>query len=69
MSDPMNRQRPKRADPAIKDLTLIVRPPGRPMDIQTFPDLERADAEAYAAANGAVVEPLPLPYPPSYRPQ
>jgi hypothetical protein len=63
----MNRQRPKRSDATIEDLTLIVRPPGRPMDIQTFTDLERADAEAYASATGAVVEPLPLPYPESYR--
>lgn len=69
MSEPLNRQRPKRSDPPINDLTLIVRPPGRPADIQTFPDVERADAEAYASANGAVVEPLPLPYPQSYRPQ
>lgn len=65
----MNRQRPTRSDATLADFTLIVRPPGRPAAIRVFTDAQRADAESYAAANGAVVETLPLPYPPSYRPQ
>ncbi|QGP90576.1 hypothetical protein GKZ92_22930 (plasmid) [Gordonia sp. 135] len=43
----------------LDDLTLIVRPPGRPADIQTFTDDEIAAATAYATANNAEVEQLP----------
>lgn len=63
----MSRQRPTRSDVTLEDITLIVRPPGKPMAIRSFTDAQRAEAETYAADNGAVVEPLPLPYPQSYR--
>lgn len=52
------RQQP-RGTADLKDLTLIVRPPGKPWDIRTFTDAQRAEAEAYAAEHGTVVEPLP----------
>jgi hypothetical protein len=58
MSELANRQKSSRSPAALKDLTLIVRPPGRPADIQTFTEAERADAELYATETGAPVEPL-----------
>ncbi len=48
----------KRTQAPIRDLTLIVRPPGRPQEIRVFADAERAEAELYATEKGATVEPL-----------
>ena len=62
MSDLPYRQQPRRASPDLKDLTLIVRPPGQPTLIQVFAEEQRVEAEQYAARFGAVVEDLPLPY-------
>ncbi|WP_338857894.1 hypothetical protein WDY80_24330 (plasmid) [Gordonia hongkongensis] len=53
-----NRLAPKRGRVTLDDLTLIVRPPGRPADIQTFTDDEIAEATTYAKANNAEVEQL-----------
>lgn len=39
---------------------MIVRPPGNPLAIKTFTDVELADAEAYAMEHRAVVERFPL---------
>ena len=63
MSEPVSRQRPTRTDVTLKDLTLIVRPPGRPAAIRAFTDADRAEAETYAAETGAVVEQLPFQRP------
>ena len=52
-----SRQKP-RGNARLEDLTLIVKPPGRPGDIRTFTDAQAADAERYAADNGATVERL-----------
>lgn len=62
VSEPLvQRQKPRSGPVELADLTLIVRPPGQPWDIRTFTDAQRADADAYAAQHGAVVETLPLP--------
>lgn len=53
------RVTPKRGRAALSDLTLIVRPPGRPpADIRVFAGEEVAEAEEYARANGSEVERL-----------
>lgn len=60
MSEPRSsRQSPKRNQAKLRDLTLIVRPLGRPDEIRSFTDAERAEAEQYAADVGATVETLP----------
>lgn len=53
-----DRRTPKRERTDLADLTLIVRPPGRPQQIRTFTDAERIAAEAYARETGASVEVL-----------
>lgn len=53
-----SRQAPKSAPAKLADLVLIVRPPGRPQDIRTFTEAERADAERYATETGGTVEAL-----------
>lgn len=59
MSEPTARQqKPSRAPVPLKDLELIVRPPGNPFAIQAFTAAERIDAELYAAEVGAEVEAL-----------
>lgn len=64
MSDMASRNKPTRPQVEnISDLTMIVRPPGRPQTIQAYTDAERADAELYAAEFGAEVATLPLPLP------
>ncbi len=55
---PTNRVAPKRGRVELADLTLIVRPPGRPSGIRTFTADESNDAQAYAAETGASVEQL-----------
>jgi hypothetical protein len=60
MSDFTSRQKSDRGPAALADLTLIVRPSGRPGEIRTFTDAERADAELYATETGVAVELLPL---------
>jgi hypothetical protein len=55
-----NRHNPTRSPATLADLTLIVRPAGKPQGVRAFTDAERAEAELYAAEHGAVVEPLPL---------
>lgn len=52
-----DRRTPRRARVSISDLTLIVRP-SCPANIAVFTDEERADADAYAAQFGVVVERL-----------
>ena len=65
MSEPNNpggladHRRPRRNRVSLAELTLIVRPAGRPVDIQAFTELERADADAYAAQHDCVVDTLP----------
>lgn len=59
VSEPLvQRQKPRGGDVELADLTLIVRPHWS--KIRTFTDAQRAEAEAYAAEHGAVVESLPL---------
>lgn len=53
-----DRRAPKRDRAALADLTLIVRPPGRPAQTRAFTDAERAAADAYAQETGASVEHL-----------
>lgn len=53
-----SRQRPSRGPAALRDLELIVRPPGNPMDIRAYTAAERADAELYATEVGVRVETL-----------
>lgn len=60
MTEPVSRQKSGRAAVKLSDLTLIVRPPGRPGEIRSFTDAERAEAEQYAAETDSVVETLPL---------
>lgn len=59
---PAVRQKPRGND-ELADLTLIVRPHGRPWDIRTFTEDRRAEATAYAEQNGVEVESLPLTHP------
>lgn len=59
MSEPLGSRQKPRDHAALSDLTLIVRPPGRPQDIRAFTDGERAEAELCATQSGATVEPLP----------
>lgn len=47
-----------RGSEKLSELTLIVRPPGRPAEIRTFTDAQRGEAERYATDTGATVEPL-----------
>lgn len=54
MTEPHRQQKPSKNK--LADLTLIVRPPGKP--IKTFTDGELAAAQAYAAEHGGTVEPL-----------
>lgn len=64
VSEPFSsRQRP-RESAALADLTLIVRPPGKPAEIRVFTDARRAEAEAYAAEFGPDVAVEPLPFAP-----
>jgi hypothetical protein len=51
----MNRQRSTRASATLRDLKLIVRPPGQPQEIRVFTAAERAEAELFAAETGAAV--------------
>lgn len=53
-----SRQRPSRGPATLRDLELLVRPPGNPAGIQAFTAAERADAELYAGEVGAKVETL-----------
>ena len=43
-----DRRAPKRVRVELADLTLIVRPPGRPAQVRAFTADEHADAQAYA---------------------
>lgn len=53
-----DRRAPKRARADLSDLTLIVRPPGRPAQTRAFTDAERAEAHAYANETDATVDVL-----------
>ncbi|GAB2668243.1 hypothetical protein GCM10027169_32640 [Gordonia jinhuaensis] len=53
-----DRRAPKRARVQVADLTLIVRPNGRPDKIAAFTDSEADEANDYAARMGAHVERL-----------
>jgi hypothetical protein len=57
---PPSRHAPSRPRAAIKDLTLLIRVPGRPEDVRAFTDAERGEAAAYAAATGGITEDLPI---------
>lgn len=56
---PTNRVAPKRGRVELGDLTLIVRPPGRPADIRTYTANEITEAQAYAEQAGGQVDRLP----------
>lgn len=53
-----DRGAPKRSRADLADLTLIVRPQGRPAQIRAFTDAEQAEAHAYASETGASVDVL-----------
>lgn len=53
-----DRRAPKRVRVELADLTLIVRPPGRPAQVRAFTDVEHAEAQAYARDTDASVEVL-----------
>lgn len=57
MTEPHRQQRPSTRK--LDELTLIVRPPGKPTFVKTFADDERAEAEAYAAEHGGTVDTMP----------
>lgn len=60
-SPPSSRVAPNRIRVPLAELTLIVRPPGRPTAIRAFTAAEFVDAQAYAADSDAPVEQLPPP--------
>lgn len=53
-----DRRAPKRARVELADLTLIVRPPGRPAQVRAFTADEHAEAQAYASETDASVQVL-----------
>ncbi|MFE0750696.1 hypothetical protein [Gordonia sp. NPDC058843] len=55
---PTNRVAPKRGRVTMSELTLIVRPPGRPADFRVYTDGEAAEAQAYAHEVGGRVDHL-----------
>ena len=55
---PTNRVAPKRGRVAIGELTLIVRPAGRPADVRVYTDNGGTEAQAYADEVGGQVERL-----------
>ncbi|MFE0750707.1 hypothetical protein [Gordonia sp. NPDC058843] len=55
---PTNRVAPKRGRVVMAELTLIVRPPGRPADVRVYTDDEATEAQAYAAEVGGHVDQL-----------
>jgi hypothetical protein len=64
-SDPSSfspREAPRRRSggETVADFTLLVRIPGKPATFKAFTDAERGEAEAFAAANGGTLMPLPL---------
>ena len=56
---PTNRVAPKRGRVELLNLTLIVRPPGRPASIRAYTTDELAEAQAYADQTGGQVDQLP----------
>jgi hypothetical protein len=58
-SAPSSHHPPKRPPAAIEDLDLLVKVTGRPDAIRAYTAAEQSEAEAYAAAVGGVIEPLP----------
>jgi len=57
-SPPSTRNAPKRPPAAIEDRELLVKVTGRPDAVRAYTAAERAEAEAYAAAVGGVIESL-----------
>jgi hypothetical protein len=55
---PVSRQRSVRTPASLRDLTLIVRPPGRPALIRVFTEQQRREAEQYAKDFDGIVEDL-----------
>lgn len=55
---PTNRVAPKRGRVTMGELTLIVRPPGRPADVRVYTDDEATEAQTYATEVGAQVDRL-----------
>lgn len=53
-----DRRALKRTRVNLSDLSLIVRPPGRPQQIRAFTDAEQNEARAYASETGADIDPL-----------
>lgn len=53
-----DRRAPKRARVELADLTLIVRPPGRPAQVRAFTADEHAEAQTYASETDASVQVL-----------
>lgn len=56
---PTNRVAPKRGRGELPDLTLIVRPPGRPAGIRTYTADELDEAQTHADQAGGQVDQLP----------
>ena len=54
-----SRNVPKRPPAAIRDLVLLVTVAGQPDAVRAYTASEQDEAEAYAAAVGGVIEPLP----------
>jgi hypothetical protein len=56
---PSSHQLPKRPPVPVADLALLVRVPGRPDLIRAFTADEQAEADAYAATTGGIIDQLP----------
>lgn len=53
-------RRQRSLDETVADFTMLVRIPGEPAAVRAFTDRERDEANAYAAARGGIIVPLPL---------
>lgn len=53
-------RRQRSPDETVADFTMLVRIPGEPAAVRAFTDRERDEANAYAAARGGIIVPLPL---------
>lgn len=63
MAEHVEYRTSSRSGPAVTDLTLIVKPPGKPTLIRVFTDAEEAEAQAYAANHETTVERLNVEQP------
>ncbi|OHU12813.1 hypothetical protein [Mycobacteroides chelonae] len=60
MTDPFNQTPAKRRKVTVSEIGYLVRVPGKPWKIKSFPYDEERLAQAYAAEQGGTVEPLPM---------